>query len=113
MKNIKYSLLLLLLPLLVSCFDDKSSDATKPISDIIIESGIDSVYNIEKNDVLTISPVISQKNTPKELKYTWEIDMKVFSTEADLVFVGNKLGVFSARLIVENEDGKTFYPFIV
>ena len=51
MKNIKYSLLLLLLPLLVSCFDDKSSDATKPISDIIIESGIDSVYNIEKNDV--------------------------------------------------------------
>ena len=113
MKNIKYSLLLLLLPLLVSCFDDKSSDATKPISDIIIESGIDSVYNIEKNDVLTISPVISQKNTPKELKYTWEIDMKVFSTEAELVFVGNKLGVFSARLIVENEDGKTFFPFTI
>ena len=31
MKNIKYSLLLLLLPLLVSCFDDKSSDAKSRI----------------------------------------------------------------------------------
>ncbi len=113
MKNIKYSLLLLLLPLLVSCFEDKSTDATLPISHIVIESGIDSVYNINKNDTLIISPVVSQTIAGKELKYIWEIDLQEYSHDREFVYIGNKLGEFNCRLIIENEDGKTFYPFIV
>lgn len=112
MKNIKYSLLLVL-PLLLSCFDDNSSGPTIPLSNINIESGIDSVYNLEKNDTLLITPVISQENTPKELTYTWEVEQKRVSTDSIFTFVGSKLGVFKARLIVENEDGKTFFPFII
>lgn len=112
MKNIKY-IFLLVLPLLVSCFDDDSTDPIKPLSNIIIESGIDNVYNIEKNDVLTIAPVISQENTQKELSYIWEIDQEVYSNEPNLTYVGENLGVFNARLIVENEDGKAFFPFTI
>lgn len=113
MKNIKYFLLLFVLPLLVSCFDDKSSYATKPLSHITIEAGVDSVYNLEKNDTLEITPIVSQANTPKTLKYTWEIEQEVYSTESSFTYVGVKLGVFNARLIIENEDGKTFFPFTI
>lgn len=111
MKNFKYILLFLAVSVLASCFEDKSTDAINPLSTIIVESGIDSVYNLEKNEVLVIKPVISQENTPKELKYTWEIDEKVYSNADTLSFVAKSLGVFNARFIVENEDGKTFFVF--
>lgn len=106
-------MLLLALPLLFSCFDDNSSGPTIPLSNINIESGIDSVYNLEKNEVLEILPVVSQENTPKELKYTWEVNQKVYSVGIKLTYVAETLGVFNARLIVENEDGKTFFPFTI
>ena len=48
MKKIKWLLLLVVLPLFVACFEDKSTPADKPLSNITIEQGIDSVYNIYK-----------------------------------------------------------------
>ncbi len=113
MKSIKYIIPVIVALLLVSCFEDKSTYATKSISHITIESGIDSVYNINKNDTLVISPVISQTIPGKELSYTWEIDLKEYSHESTFSYVGNKLGTYSCRLIVENEHGKTFFPFII
>ena len=111
MKNIKYIIPALAVLLLVSCFEDKSTLPTKPISDIVVESGIDSVYNINKNDSLVIKPVISQTIEGKKLEYTWEIDLKVYSHDKEFLYLGNKLGTFNCRLIIENEDGKTFFPF--
>ena len=113
MKNFKWLLLLVALPLFVACFDDKSTPADKPLSNITIEKGIDSVYNIYKFETLVIKPVISQENEDKPLSYTWEIDLKPYSHEKEFRYVGNELGKFNCRLIVENEDGKAFFPFLL
>ncbi len=98
---------------LVSCFDDETSIADlSTLSEITIKEGsIQTVYNIQKNETLTISPVLLQSNTEKPLSYTWEVDLKTYSNEKDFVFHGEKLGTYNCRFIVENEDGKTFFPF--
>lgn len=102
----------MLLPLCVACFDDDTSEATRPLSEIVIEEGsIKEVYNVDKNETLVISPVLTQTNTEKPLNYVWEIDLKTYSTEKELNFHAKELGTFNCRFIVENEDGKTFFPF--
>lgn len=112
MKTIKYIIPVFAALMLVSCFDDKSTDATRPLAEIVIEEGcIKSEYNIAKNEELIIKPVISQLNNSLPLSYTWEIDQKVVGRADTLHYVGNKLGSFSARLIVENADGKAFHVF--
>lgn len=112
MKMIKYIIPAFLTLMLVSCFEDKSTDATRRLSEIVIdESSMLSEYNIHKNEVLVIEPVITQTNKELPLSYTWEVDQKVVSTEEVFVYTGQKLGSFSARLVVENEDGKSFFLF--
>ena len=112
MKMIKYIIPVFTAFFLLSCFDDKSTDATKPLAEITIEEGcIASEYNIAKNEVLVIEPVIKQANKQLPLSYTWELDQKVISREEVFTYVGNKLGTFNGRLIVENEDGKAFFLF--
>lgn len=99
---------------LTSCVDDESTEATRPLSEIVIAEGtISEVYNIEKNETLTITPQISQANEQKPLTYTWEINLETYSNEAQFVYTGKDLGSFDCRLIVENEDGKTFFPFTI
>lgn len=111
MMKSKLVLILSLPFMLFSCFSDKSTDATQPISEITIESGIDSIYNIQKNDTLVIAPKITQTDSTKALSYTWEIDLVPTSYDEKFTFVGNSLGKYQCRLIVSNEDGKSFFPF--
>ena len=112
MKTNKYILLVLAVFALVSCYEDKSTDATFPISEIFInEDGLKKVYNINKNDTLVINPVITQSNEVLPLSYAWELDQRVVSTEKDFHYVGDKLGTYNGRLIVENEHGKAFFIF--
>ena len=113
MKKSKIYLILLLLPLLVACFSDKTTDAINPLSTIVVESGIESVYNIGKNDSIVIEPVITQKNKEKPLFYTWEVELEKKDSAKVFTFVGKSLGKYNCRFIVENEDGKTFVPFTV
>lgn len=97
---------------LTACFSDDTTMGNNPISEIVIdESTIKSVYNINKNETLTITPVISQTNVDKDVTYTWEIDQKEYSHDPQLVYTGTELGSWNCRLILENEDGKTFFPF--
>lgn len=97
---------------LASCFKDETTDGDGAISEIIIEEGsVRDEYDIDKNETLVIHPVIRQTNQDKPVTYTWEIDLKAYSHEEDFVYVGNRLGAYQCRLIVENEDGKTFFPF--
>lgn len=111
----KYNLILSLFATLmfVSCFEDETTMANmSSLSEITIQEGsINSVYNINKNDTLVITPVFTQSKAEKQLRYTWEIDLVEYSHEKDFLFVGDKLGVYNCRYIVENEDGKTFFPF--
>ena len=120
--NIKKILPLILLGLLSfgggwmglsSCVNDSTTLPTRPLSEITIVSGIDSIYNINKNEALRIKPALQQSNTPKELTYTWEVDQQVYSHDEEFNYPARQLGTFLCRLIVENEDGKTFYPFTV
>ena len=113
MKTFKWLLLLVSFPLLVACFQDNTTPADKPLSNITIEQGIDSVYNIYKFDTLVIKPVITQENEEKPLSYTWEINLQPYSYEKVFKYVGKDLGKFNCRLIVENEDGKSFFPFVL
>lgn len=113
MRILKLCLMLMLLPLAVACFDDKSTDATLPISEITIKSGIDSIYNIAKNETIVILPVVSQTGEEKVLSYTWEVDLEEVSNDTVFEYTGASLGNFNCRLIVENEDGKTFFPFTI
>ena len=110
MKTIKWLLLSAIIPLAIACITDDTTDATRQLSYITI-NGIDSIYNINKNDSLVIKPSISQTIETKALSYTWEIDLKPVSHEESFSFVGSVLGKYHCRLIVSNEDGKSFFPF--
>ena len=117
MIKIKLRHLLLLTAIttsLVSCFQDDTTLGTRVLSEILIDSAsIGEVHNINQNDTLKITPIVSQKNQEKELSYTWEINLNIYSHEREFVYIGKELGTFRCRLIVENEDGKAFYPFIL
>lgn len=113
MKILKWSLLLLLFPLMTACFSDQSTDATRPLSLITIESGIDTEYNMGKNEELVIEPVITQSNKEKPLSYTWEVNLQPYSHDRILNFKAEALGKYNCRLIVENEDGKSFFIFTI
>lgn len=98
--------------LTTSCFDDDTTEGTRPLSEISITQGtILETYDLEKNDTLIIAPKVTQTNKQKPLSYTWEIDLEEYSHDSVFNYVGKTLGTYNCRLIVENEDGKTFYPF--
>ena len=63
MKNsiLKTLLVLLVAPLCISCFSDKTTEGVNPIAEIMV-TGIKEVYNIGKNDTLKITPIITQTN---------------------------------------------------
>ena len=113
MKKYHYLLTILFTLFFVSCFEDETTIADMTsLSEITIKEGsIKAVYNINKNETLVISPELSQSNKEKPLKYTWEIDLEEYSYEKELNYYGDKLGKYNCRFIVENEDGKTFFPF--
>ena len=85
MIKIKLRHLLLLTAIttsLVSCFQDDTTLGTGVLSEILIDSAsIGNVHNINQNDTLKISPIVSQKNQEKELSYTWEINLNTYSRQ--------------------------------
>ena len=112
MKTNKYILFILAALCFASCFEDESTDTINPISDIFIdESGLEKVYDIQKNDSLIIEPIVTQVDETLPLTYAWELDQEIFSTEKVFRYKGTKLGSFDGRLIVSNEDGKAFFTF--
>ena len=73
MKHISIHILLavLLSMTLASCFSDETTYPDRPLSEItIVEGSVKSVYNIDKNQTLTITPQCMQSNTEKPLTYT-------------------------------------------
>lgn len=107
-------ILLVVATSLVSCFKDDTTLGTGAISEILIDSAsIKEVYNINQHDTLTIIPQFSQTNEEKEVTYLWEIELEPYSHNKKFVYPGKELGTFHCRLIIENEDGRAFFPFIV
>lgn len=112
MKLNKYILLAFSMLSFASCFEDESTFATNPIAEITIdESSMQKVYNIDKNEVLEITPVVTQKNKELPLTYAWELDQQVVDSNKVFVYKGDKLGTYNGRLIVSNSDGKAFFTF--
>lgn len=100
--------------LFISCFKDDTTLGTGVISEIVIDN-MKEVYNINQNDTLVITPTITQTSQAKELSYTWEIELQSDSLShgESFVFIGKQFGSYHCRLIVENSDGKSFFPFII
>ena len=72
--------------LLFSCYKDDTNSGTNTISEIQVAfSNISDQVNLDKNEVLTIDPVITQNNGDKDLSYEWQVDYKTFSTDKKLV----------------------------
>ena len=112
MKFIHILTLALLTASLSACFEDETTLGTGAISEIVIDTtSIQKVYNINKNETLIITPVITQTNREKEVSYTWEINLKTYSKEKEFIYEGKDFGSYQCRLILENSDGKTFFPF--
>lgn len=100
--------------LLWGCADDHTTTGGTPLSDITIDpQSVAEEYNLEKNDVLEIDPVVTQTIDGKELSYEWEVEHETYSTDRILRFECNRLGSFACRLKVSNEDGTTFRPFTI
>ena len=112
MNILKYITAIVLVILSISCIRDDSSMGGKPIS-IIEISAISETYNTEKGDILTITPTVKQSIEGKELSYAWEINQQIYSNDKILSYTCDELGTFNARLIVTNEDGSEFFPFVI
>lgn len=98
--------------LLASCASDDTDLGGRAISMIAIDStSIQAEYNQNKNDVVVIEPLVSQSQAGQELRYEWEINHEVYSTEPVLRYSCTQLGAFDCRLIVSNDDGKAFSTF--
>lgn len=113
MTRIKeYIPMVILTVLLGSCAGDDTDFGGRDISMIAIDaSSIQSEYNQNKNDVLVIEPVVSQSMSGQDLRYEWEIEHEVYSTEPVLRYNCTRLGSYDCRLIVSNDDGKAFSTF--
>lgn len=98
---------------LFSCYKDKSTVDTHKLSEIQVTfPGITSnTINIEKNEILTIDPQISETGAQDPMTYEWQVNYEVFSTDKKFVYTGEKLGSFPVRLKVTNKDGSTFKEF--
>ena len=101
-----------LVPCLSSCISDDSVGANKPLSLITAASTVNDVYNVDSWDTLRIAaPEVKQANTPKPLKYQWEVNGKVVSNEKDLSYVCKDYGSFLCRLKISNEDATYYKQF--
>ena len=110
----KYLLFIMVLSFaLQACYDDKTTNDINKISEIEIDFGVYEMETIEidKNETLTIDPIIKQTNKEKSLEYEWEINQEIYSTEKVLNYEGSRLGTFRARLRAFNEDGSTYKVF--
>lgn len=100
--------------ILGGCAKDDTTFGGTPISEITISfPSFQTEYNLEKNSLLTIEPVVSQSIDGQALTYQWEVEHSVYSNERVFSYPCLELGTFNCRLIVSNEDGKTFAPFII
>lgn len=113
MKHLSKFLVILLALLQVSCYKDDTTLDTRKLSEIEIQfSELNgSTLDVDKNQVLTIDPVITQSEAAKDLSYEWEVNYEVFSREKKLVYPSPKLGSFLIRLKVTNADGSSFKSF--
>lgn len=107
MKNI--AILLSAIFIAVGCYEDKTKFGNKEISEIKYEM-IEDIYELDKWDTLKIAPKLSQ-TIEKEIKYEWEVDHKIVSTEPILKYECDEIGQFEVRMRAYNEDGSTFISF--
>lgn len=110
--KLKYIIPVLFAVLLTACFDDETNLGTEKISVISIDTTkLQKEYNIDKNEVYIMDPVIAQDKLDLPLSYEWQVNYKVYSDSVVFKYIGDELGSFDVRLKVSNEDGSAFYTF--
>lgn len=110
----KYIYILLIGLFVTSCFDDDSTFDTTRISEISIDTTkLLKVYDIDKNEELSIdiTQYVTQTDNSLPLSYEWDMDYKLYSDSSVLHLVGHDLGKFPMRVKVSNKYGSAFYQF--
>ncbi|MEO6682918.1 MAG: PKD-like family lipoprotein [Ginsengibacter sp.] len=98
----------------ISCYKDKTTEDTYSVTDIKIElANIEKTVNIDKNEKISLSPIVTQSKGNLDLTYEWQVDYKVVSTEKDFTYSGTDLGSYVVRLKVSNADGSAFKSFVL
>ncbi len=109
-------ILLALLPLisvLSGCYKDKTKIGDKDITIIEYVDGVDTetAYSLDKWQTLKIEPNYKM-NIDKDIKFEWDIDGRIVSTEPVLEYTVDTLGQgLPCRLRMYTEDGSTFVRF--
>ena len=112
MKKINYTLILMLLFLSASCYEDKGNYDYYPINEVGI-SGIEKEYDIERWDTLNIA--VDLNNSLKDNKaaqYAWYLNGNKISDTKDLKYeVSEKAQKYAARfeVTVPEDDGVRFF----
>lgn len=97
--------------MLASCINDESTEGNKAISVISLQTPLNSSYTLNQGDTLKISPTVLQSNGNQALTYEWEVDHKLVSNDATLVYPCKTSGNYSARLRVSNGQNIQIYEF--
>lgn len=101
--KLKYIIPVLFAVLLTACFDDETNLGTEKISVISIDTTkLQKEYNIDKNEVYIMDPVIAQDKLDLPLSYEWQVNYKVYSDSVVFKYIGDELGSFDVRLKVSN-----------
>ncbi len=110
--KLKYILPLMALLSLSSCLKDDSVGAVNDVSKIEILGDFEKSYTLDRWEVLKLTaPEIKQSKPNKAVKYEWEIDNKVVSTEKDLNYTCSEFGKFPCRLKITNGDEIHYLAF--
>lgn len=96
---------------LTSCINDDSTTGSNNVSEISLETPLNSTYTMNQGDTLRISPRYLQTNNDRSLTYQWEVNHQVVSTSPSLEYTSRNSGSYVGRLRVSNGDNIQIYEF--
>ena len=110
----KYLYLLAVSALLFSsCIKDDSTTGGNTVSEISLQTPLNSIYTLNQGDTLKINPTVLQSNGQQPLKYEWEVNHKLISNDTKLVYPCKSSGEYTARLRISNGENIKIYEFKV
>ena len=81
----KYLYLLAVSALLFSsCIKDDSTTGGNTVSEISLQTPLNSIYTLNQGDTLKINPTVLQSNGQQPLKYEWEVNHKLVSNDTKI-----------------------------
>ena len=94
-----------------SCITDDSTAPSGTSSKLSLSQPLATTYTLDRWDTLKIAPQVVQTNAQKNIKYEWEVNYKVVSTDPQLDYICSEFGNYPCRLKISNGDDIQYYEF--